>query len=128
MSRIVAEPREPVGPTDRGHIGSLARTLLYALQGGRCAACKQDRVPSDMDLDHRICLELGGADEASNWQLLCREPCHRIKTAKDRKAMAKAARLRRQADPETRRRPTRRLRGRGFDKDPLRPAASEEFR
>lgn len=111
--------RQPVEPTPRGNYNR-QRLDLFVAQQGRCAICNAKQMLGDMDLDHRIALDLGGADEPGNWRLICRDPCHREKTKADRKAIAKAARLRRDQDPATRRKSPHRLRGRGFQGgDPL---------
>jgi len=62
------------------------RRLMWA-QNRLCASCGQLHLK--MELDHIIALGLGGTDEASNLQLLCRE-CHRDKTRNDRRAMSDA--------------------------------------
>jgi 5-methylcytosine-specific restriction endonuclease McrA len=70
------------------------------------------------EFDHVLPLELGGDDDLDNVQALC-IPCHKAKTREDIKRIRKAARLRRDADPETRRKSPRPLRSRGFSRDPL---------
>lgn len=49
-----------------------------------CAMCGRVGVP--FDLDHRIPLIDGGVDDESNYQTLCRVPCHADKTALEAKA------------------------------------------
>lgn len=46
--------------------------------------------------------ELGGSDEIDNLAPAHRDPCHRNKTKGDVKAIAKSNRIRRNLDPETR--------------------------
>lgn len=54
-----------------------------------------------LQVDHVIALELTGADEDHNLQLLC-IPHHKAKTRFDQKMIARARRLRKKANPETR--------------------------
>lgn len=113
MTFIEKTQSGPLEPTPRKPI---PRTWGRAL-GWRCARCTD----AGVEYDHILPLELGGKHALENIQLLCRE-CHRVKTALDIKRIAKARRLRRDADPTTRRQPVRKLRGRGFQgKDPLKP-------
>jgi len=77
--------------TQRRSLSTKARVEFFLSRGGQCASCgmKCDR---GWDLDHEIPLALGGADEPSNWVVLCR-PCHRAKTrGADVPAIAKAKR------------------------------------
>ena len=48
-----------------------------------CAVCKGQFRASLVDIDHRIPLFKGGKDEDENLQILCRQSCHRAKTAQD---------------------------------------------
>ena len=110
--------REPLEATPRLSMSPARRARILAMYGHVCAVegCGETQ---GLELDHVIPLELGGQDADFNIEPRCTS-CHKVKTARDRKAIAKAARLRRQADPETRRRSPRPLRSRGFGKDPLR--------
>lgn len=77
--------------TRRRSLSTKARVEFFLSRGGQCASCgmKCDR---GWDLDHEIPLAMGGADEPSNWVVLCR-PCHRAKTrGADVPAIAKAKR------------------------------------
>ena len=67
----------------RRPISTRERTALFLAAGGKCAHCETKIQPGQRwDLDHVRPLELLGADEPSNWQVLC-APCHRAKTAAD---------------------------------------------
>jgi len=70
--------------------------------------------------EHILPLWLGGSNDLSNRALYC-IPCARAKTKREATERGKVLRLARDADPSTRRQPIRKLRGRGFPKDPLRP-------
>lgn len=48
-----------------------------------CQAC--GRVTTDGQVDHRIPLASNGPDTDDNCQWLCREPCHRDKSIRDRR-------------------------------------------
>lgn len=48
-----------------------------------CARCKGKFLPSQVDIDHVVALKDGGEDVPENLQILCRDLCHRIKTATD---------------------------------------------
>ena len=78
--------------TERRHISTRERTALFLAAGGQCAHCGVKIQPGQAwDIDHTRPLELLGADEPSNWQLLCR-PCHKAKTADDVQRIRKAQR------------------------------------
>lgn len=51
-------------------------------QQGRCAMCRDELHPHDMERDHIVPLCRGGADTAKNIQVLCGS-CHNIKTKDD---------------------------------------------
>jgi len=68
-----------------------ARLIAY---DGQCAECRcKVGGAAGLEWDHVIPLELGGEDEISNLQPLCRG-CHRAKTASDVRAIRKAERQR----------------------------------
>lgn len=76
----------------RRAISTRERTALFLAAGGCCAHCRVKIQPGQRwDLDHARPLELMGADEPSNWQVLC-APCHRTKTADDVSRIRKAQR------------------------------------
>lgn len=115
MSRVAPIIPEPVKIAARRHLSKAVRMALFASYDGLCAMCGC-ALPSTWELDHTIPLALGGPDEPHNWRPLCPRPCHLGKTAQDRKAIAKALRIIRQADPATRRKSPRPLRSRPFPK------------
>lgn len=55
---------------------------IFRQQGGKCAACKCSLSNACKEVDHIVPLALGGHNNASNLQYLCR-PCNRAKSAKD---------------------------------------------
>lgn len=55
---------------------------IYRLQRGKCAICKCSLTNTPKEVDHIVPLALGGHNNASNLQYLCR-PCNRAKSAKD---------------------------------------------
>lgn len=61
MSMIEKTDREPVEATPRGNYNR-QRLDLFVSQKGRCAVCDAKQMLSGLDLDHRIALELGGAE------------------------------------------------------------------
>lgn len=79
------------------------RHKTLARDGHKCAQCGAD-VSAAVDtgfasarvdgaeVDHRIPIALGGADEAENAQVLCVR-CHKRKTKSDRKRIDKAKRV-----------------------------------
>lgn len=66
-----------------------------------------------LEIDHIICLALGGKDEDWNLEPLCYLH-HKAKTKLDVKMIARAKRLIRKADPENKK-PSQ-IQSRGFDK------------
>jgi 5-methylcytosine-specific restriction enzyme A len=79
------------------------RHKTLARDGHKCAQCGADvSAPVDTgfasarvdgaEVDHRIALALGGADEVENCSVLC-IPCHRRKTRADVRKIAKAKRV-----------------------------------
>lgn len=111
MSMVATPSREPVHGTRRLSMSPGRRARILALYDGRCAA-RGCAATDSLEIDHVIPLELGGADEDFNLEPLCADH-HRVKTARDRRAIAKAKRL----AGETCAGPTKRpMRSRGFDK------------
>ena len=81
------------------------RAEIFMDHGGRCYLCNEKiGVDEIYDLDHEIALDLGGKDEAENLRP-AHQDCHRGKTKADIKLIAKGRRIRRNLDPETRRKP-----------------------
>lgn len=97
---------------------------IWEREGGICWMCEKP-VPmtgrGEVVYDHRIPLEAGGTDDDENIYPLHYSPCDKIKTAQDKKTIAKAKRqagetgqqARRKQAPLTRK-PSR-LQSRGFD-------------
>lgn len=125
MTMIERGEREAVEATPRKAVSTAVRDMVVARQRARCARCGEDQVfwkqddathvYHPMQIDHILPLELGGDDDIANYQALC-IPCHKAKTREDVRRIRKAARLRRDADPETRRRSRTSIRSRGFRK------------
>ncbi len=99
--------------TPRKAMTAARRARIVARDGSVCARLDCD-CTIGLEVDHVIALELTGADEDHNLQLLC-GPHHKAKTALDLKMIARARRLRKKADPATRK-PSR-MKSRGFQKD-----------
>lgn len=91
MSRVVFEPHEPVGSTPRKGMHTSRRARILAAHNGMCAV-PQCGVTSGLEIDHIICLALGGADDDSNLEPLC-QPHHKRKSVRDKALIAKAKRL-----------------------------------
>jgi 5-methylcytosine-specific restriction endonuclease McrA len=70
---------------------ALKQAILDA-QNHACRACGKPL--ADVEYDHIQALGLGGDNRPENWAALCPR-CHKIKTAGELKAMAKADRQRR---------------------------------
>lgn len=102
--------RDPAPATPRKSMHKSRRERILTAQGGVCRypGCG---VTVGLELDHIVCLELGGADEDWNVQLLC-EPHHKAKTKVDAKLIAKARRIRKtEAGEKKSKRP---IQSRGF--------------
>jgi 5-methylcytosine-specific restriction endonuclease McrA len=79
--------------TRRAFISTKRRLALFASKHGVCHLCGGKIIaPEAWDVSHVIPLELGGADDESNWDVAHRK-CHRVHTAtKDIPDIAKAKR------------------------------------
>lgn len=102
---------------------------LFLLEHGSC--CYWCGLPITDDLwddEHELARELGGSDEMSNRKPIHRNPCHKAKTARDRRLIAKSNRIRKKhgLDPVTRR-PKPPIRSPGFQKGPKRTIQSAPF-
>lgn len=88
----------------RKSISKKKRIEIFLAHGGICWICNL-KIGADepFDIDHQVARELmgEGADEDSNLAP-AHKPCHKDKTKGDVKAIAKSNRIRRQLDPETR--------------------------
>jgi hypothetical protein len=126
MSMIEPASRVPVEATPRKRLTVAEKAHLLDRQQHRCAGpCKQSLIWAIVEGkpvygpiidEHIIPLELGGSNDLSNRELRC-VPCAKEKTRADRKSIAKVARIhRRLAGQEG---PKRKIRSRGFPRDPL---------
>lgn len=52
---------------------------------GRCEMCGVALQPAEWDCDHLVPISKGGTNDITNLRVVCR-PCHRRKTATDRRA------------------------------------------
>ena len=59
--------------TDLGKLPSLkaSKEILYGIQGGNCAACREHQIKPKLTVDHVIPRRDGGTDHIENLQLLC---------------------------------------------------------
>lgn len=89
MTKLPA--REPVEATPRRTMTPARRRRILAKTNGVCA--RLDCSAPAVEVDHIVCLELGGPDTDENCEGLC-EPHHAAKTARDIKMIARARRLR----------------------------------
>lgn len=96
------------------------RAAFLAAHGGRCYYCGELILPGQIWHDeHIIARELGGSDDMDNRRPIHAEPCHRTKTAWDRKLIAHSNRIRRKHGPIDQRRKTKPI--------PSRPLPSRPF-
>jgi 5-methylcytosine-specific restriction endonuclease McrA len=124
MSTIECPELELNEATPRKPLTAGERRLILERQDHACPRCKGSlRIEIDgrsmlvpMIDEHIIPLDLGGSNDLSNRELRC-VPCAKEKTRADRKAIAKAARIRRRLAGLERRK--QRIRSRGFPRDPL---------
>lgn len=103
--------------TPRKAMTAARRARIIARDGEVCARLGCE-VTTGLEVDHVVPLELTGKDEDENLQLLC-GPHHKAKTRLDLKMIARARRLRKKADPATRK-PSR-MKSRGFPKGGPKP-------
>jgi 5-methylcytosine-specific restriction protein A len=91
----------------RPSISKAKRARIFLAHGGICWLCKV-KIGADeaYDIDHQVSRELGGSDEDDNLAPAHKD-CHKDKTKQDVKAIAKSNRIRRNLDPETRKRSKR---------------------
>lgn len=91
------KPRRP--------LTKVQRPAFIASHGGCCYYCQQPITDDQWDDEHVLARELGGSDDMENRRPIHRTPCHKIKTAQDRKLIAKGNRIRKKIsglDPVTR--------------------------
>ena len=108
--------REPVIPEKRRRLTRSQRHVLLTRQHFECPECSIFLLAVATTDEHIVPLDLGGSNELSNRALYC-TTCAIEKTKADIKRIAKARRLRRAADPETRKKTKRPIRSRGCRKD-----------
>jgi 5-methylcytosine-specific restriction endonuclease McrA len=78
--------------TKRKHISTKARTAFFLQRKGICYLCGGAVRPGELwDIEHVIALELGGADDETNWEV-AHKKCHAPKTKDDVGKIAKAKR------------------------------------
>ncbi len=66
----------------RKRISTRARVALFERKNGICHMCGGKVLAGEAwDLSHVIPLEIGGADDESNWDVAHRK-CHRVQTSK----------------------------------------------
>jgi 5-methylcytosine-specific restriction endonuclease McrA len=94
VSRIAPATLEPVDLDDRGSMTPARKHRIWLSRDGKCWMCGFE-VPETgpgVRYDHKLALELGGADDDANLWPLHREPCDRLKTAADLRRIAKMRR------------------------------------
>lgn len=95
--------------TKRPSISKAKRARIFLAHDGICWLCK-GKIGADepYDIDHMVARELmgEGADDESNLAP-AHKLCHREKTKRDVAMIAKSNRIRRDANPETRRKSKR---------------------
>jgi|JI10StandDraft_1071094.scaffolds.fasta_scaffold1727477_1 hypothetical protein len=116
--------------TRRKPLRGAARQAFLDAHGCRCYWCGEPIHPDQpWDDEHELARELGGSDEMSNRKPIHRLPCHKIKTAIDRKLIAKSNRIRRRhgLDPDTRKHKPRPIRSAPFRHGPKQRIPSRPF-
>ncbi len=116
MSMVAVVPKLLVGATKRGAMTPARKRRIHAARDGLCAWCKKP-VPilgEGVVYDHHIPLAIGGSDDDDNIRPLHAAPCDKIKTALDKKTIAKVLRLRARLEGQRRKRQA--IVSRGFEK------------
>lgn len=116
MSTVATLPREAVEATPRKAMTAARKARIWTARNGLCAWCNKpvEMTGPTVVYDHFIPLAIGGAEDDGNVRPLHASPCDKIKTALDKKQIAKAVRLRKREDGSRRKR--RPWFSRGFDK------------
>lgn len=105
MSEVTATPRKSMTPKRRAE--------AFLASNGCCAKCAA-KLTGAYEVDHRVSLWMGGADELHNLECLC-VPCHANKThGHDAPARAKTKRLIARANGTRRERKP--IQSKGFDR------------
>lgn len=87
--RAFAEERPDATPRERGRRW-MRRRARWLAEHPLCEKCdERGRVTAAAEVDHRVPLWKGGADDESNFSSLCR-PCHAEKTAAEATDRARA--------------------------------------
>jgi 5-methylcytosine-specific restriction endonuclease McrA len=113
MSQVASQPhRDPVEIEPR-RMTPARRAKIIARTDGHCAY-PQCEVTVGLEVDHIICLAIGGRDRDDNLEALC-GPHHQAKTKRDMGLIAKAKRRALKARGEF---PAskHKLKGRGFER------------
>lgn len=105
--------REPVEKTPRRSVSDKRRLALFSRANCRCECGCGEKLKPDWQLEHRIPLWCGGADDESNYEAW-NKACHAKKTAREASERGKVNRLIKKADPLTRK-PSR-MQSRPFSK------------
>jgi 5-methylcytosine-specific restriction endonuclease McrA len=113
MSSRVESRSGTVEATPRKRLTLAEKHLLDYRQEGLCGCGCGEPLWGALIDEHILPLELGGSNDLSNRALYLVD-CAKKKTREDVRRIRKAARLRRDASPETRRKSPRPLRSRGF--------------
>jgi hypothetical protein len=80
-------------PELRKQLSRKQRVAVFMKTDGRCYQCSQKLETKGWDAEHPQALELLGPSDIDALLPICK-PCHKIKTADDRKAIAKCNRVR----------------------------------
>jgi 5-methylcytosine-specific restriction endonuclease McrA len=104
--------RDPVEIDKRRSVSPARRKRILDRYDHQCAypGCTETK---GLEIDHIVCLALGGKDDERQMEPLC-GPHHLQKTRRDVKMIAKAKRIIKREDGT--RRPRKPIPGRGFDK------------
>lgn len=113
MTRVAPPSGEEV-QIDKRRAMTPARRARVVARDGEVCRYPECAIAKGLEVDHIVCLELGGKDSDENLQLLCYAH-HKQKTALDVKMIAKARRLRKDRI-EAPTRPKSQIKSRGFDK------------
>ena len=70
---------ESNGKIKRKKYSQTTRKIIYNKYDGRCQLCGRKILFSEMSLDHRIALSMGGVDDVSNLECTCL-PCNQFKS------------------------------------------------
>lgn len=70
---------KPLSGVQKRDVSATHRESIKGRDGGRCVVCG---ATTELEVDHRVALENGGDNSASNLATLC-DPCHKEKTALD---------------------------------------------